>query len=82
MSGRVLARPTQRSDADEPGRLVVGGHYTLPSGSVVRLDAILRGGQAGCQYLRRSDGSRVTQADEVSFDTGWLQRHGRLNWGG
>lgn len=62
--------------------LVVGGHYTLPSGSVVQLDAILRGGQAGCHYLRRSNGASVTQADEVSFDTGWLQRYGQLNWGG
>lgn len=81
MSGRVLAAPAQPG-TDKPRGLVVGGHYKLPSGSVVRLDAILRGGQAGCRYLRRSDGSRVTQADEVSFDVTWLQRHGLLNWGG
>lgn len=81
MSTRVLAPQASRVRG-ESGRLKPGGHYRLPSGAVVRFERILRGGEAACRYVSLSDGSRVTQADEVSFDCGWLQRNGLLNWGG
>lgn len=78
MSARVLQdiRPGSRQ-----GGLVVGGHYTLPSGNVVVFDGYIRGGAAACRYQEWQDSSRVSGDQEVTFDPKFLQRYGRLDWG-